>query len=255
MRIERLFNCILATFVLIVIFLPGSLLAFENVNMGTTITVQDGQIVAHWSTGGFDHYNIRWSANGGPAAQVERDGNKDFVFLTGFQSGVVYSISVQGCDKGLVGSSTCTSWEEAQCGSARNPCTGPMPMPIVSSGGLCLDVNAPDQHVNGGRVQVWACNGSDQQRWTIEDGRVVSLAGKCLDANLAELQKDGGKVQIWDCNGSTQQRWRMQGRELRNGGGKCLDVNLPQLHQNGGTVQIWECNQSPQQSWSQPSTF
>ncbi len=227
-------------------------LAFEDVNMGTTITVEGGHIVAHWNTTGFDHYNIRWSANGGPETQVERDGDKTFVYLPPYQPGVVYSVSVQGCEKNFASSSKCTSWDGTSCGNPRNPCAGPIPLPIKSRGGLCLDVDAPNQHVNGGRVQVWTCNGSDQQLWSINGGRIVSLAGKCLDANLAEIHKDGGRIQVWDCNNSAQQNWRQEGLELRNGGGKCLDVNAPMLHQNGGIVQLWECNKTIQQSWSQP---
>ena len=78
---------------------PNAASAFEDVNMGTTITVEGGHIVAHWDTRGFDHYNIRWSANGGREAQVERDGDKTFVYPTPYQPGVLYSVSVQGCDK------------------------------------------------------------------------------------------------------------------------------------------------------------
>src|SRR4051812_24885940 len=78
---------------------PNAASAFEDVNMGTEISVEGGHIVARWSTTGFDHYNIRWSANGGGEKQVERDGDKSFVYLTPFQPGVVYSITVQGCEK------------------------------------------------------------------------------------------------------------------------------------------------------------
>jgi hypothetical protein len=223
--------------------------------MGTTLSVQDGHIVAHWSSGGFDHYNVRWSVNGGPAQQLERGGDKNFVFVTTFQPGAIYSVSVQGCESHTLAHSTCTSWDEAHCGAAREPCDGPAPRPFVSGGGLCLDVDAPQQRVNGGKVQVWACNNQDQQQWTLRAGRIVSLAGKCLDVNLPQLRVNGGRVQVWDCNGSVQQRWILQGRQLRNGGGKCLDVNVGQLRQNGGAVQVWDCNGAVQQTWSQPSTF
>ncbi|QIP09601.1 RICIN domain-containing protein [Bradyrhizobium symbiodeficiens] len=231
---------------------PNAASAFEDVNMGSAISVEGGHIVARWDTRGFHHYNIRWSANGGPEKQVERAGDKSFVYLTPYQPGVLYSISVQGCDKNFASSSKCTSWDGASCGNPRNPCTGPIPMPIKSRGGLCLDVDAPNQRVNGGRVQVWACNGSDQQLWSINGGRIVSLAGKCLDAHLPDIHKNGGRIQVWDCNNSAQQNWRQNRLELRNGGGKCLDVHAPMLHQNGGIVQLWQCNGTIQQSWSQP---
>jgi len=236
-------------------FLPAPSLAFENVNMGTTLSVQDGHIVAHWTTGGFDHYNIRWKINDGAWQSLGRDGDKNFVFVTTFHPGWVYTVAVEGCDTHLLAHSTCTSWDQTQCGAPREPCDGPAPRPFVSGGGLCLDVDAASQHVNGGKVQVWACNNQDQQQWTLSAGRIVSLAGKCLDADLAGLHTNGGRVQVWDCNGSVQQHWMPQGRTLRSGGGKCLDVNVGQLKQNGGYVQVWDCNGAIQQTWTQPSTF
>lgn len=137
-------------------------------------------------------------------------------------------------------------------------------MNIVSGGGLCLDVHAPDQAKDGGRVQVWACNGSPQQIWVLDAqvGAVISLAGKCLDVRAAQVGIDGTAVQIWDCNHQVQQRWEHRTRAvqapdgrminpmaLRNTGGKCLDVHAPDQFKNGAKVQIWGCNNSMQQKW------
>ena len=36
---------------------------------------------------------------------------------------------------------------------------------LVNAGGKCLDVHVPDMRNNGGRVQVWDCNGAPQQQW------------------------------------------------------------------------------------------
>ncbi len=234
---------------------PAPSHAVEDVSMGTALSVEGGHVVVRWSTKGFDHYNVRWSANGGAAQQVERAGDKDFRYLDAFRPGVVYSVSVQGCEKNFLAHSHCTRWEEAHCGTARQPCDGDAPRPLVSGGSLCLDVDAPHQHDNGARVQLWACNGSDQQLWTIRGGNIRSLAGKCLDVNVSELTNNGGHVQVWDCNGSRQQHWMPRGLELLSGGGKCLDANLPQLHANGGVVQVWDCNKQVQQQWRQPGTY
>lgn len=230
---------------------PGLASAFENVNMNTSLNVENGRIVVRWNPRGFDHYNIRWTENGGAPTQVERDGDKDFRYLSPFRPGVVYSVAVQGCDKSFASSSRCTSWDEASCGTARNPCDGNAPRPIMSRGGLCLDVHAPDQRRNGGRVQLWKCNGSDQQLWSVSSGRLVSLTGKCLDVHAPDLRNNGGRVQVWDCNGSVQQHWAKHGLQLRSGGGLCLDAHLPALHQNGAVVQVWGCNGQIQQQWSQ----
>jgi len=229
--------------------------AVEDVNMGTTLNVENGHVVVHWSTRGFDYYNVRWSINGGVVQQIKRDGDKDFTYLPAYRAGSVYRAAVEGCDKHFGASSHCTHWDEASCGTPRAPCDGVAPRPIVSGGGLCLDVDAPAQRVNGARVQLWHCNGSDQQLWTLRDGRIVSLAGKCLDVNLPELHADGGRVQVWDCNGSVQQRWAAHGPALRSGGGLCLDAHLPDLHNDGARIQVWECNGQVQQRWHPSDTY
>ncbi|WP_386824673.1 RICIN domain-containing protein [Lysobacter brunescens] len=121
---------------------------------------------------------------------------------------------------------------------------------IRSGAGKCLDVHAPDQHNNGGHVQVWDCNGSQQQVWRFQDGAILSGAGKCLDVHAPDQNSNGARVQVWDCNGSLQQTWTLQGDVIRSGAGLCLDVHAPDQDKNGGRVQVWACNGSRQQTWS-----
>lgn len=125
---------------------------------------------------------------------------------------------------------------------------------ITVNGGLCLDAHAPDAGRNGGRVQVWTCNGSPQQRWRFDSstGQLRnSVAGLCLDVHAPDLENNGGRVQVWTCNNSPQQRWMLD--EARNSllvsSGRCLDAHAPDMNTNGGRVQIWACNNSPQQTW------
>jgi len=160
------------------LMLAAALWGFENVNMNPLLAIENNNLVVRWSTGGFDHYNVRWSANGGSARQEERGDDKRFNYLGTFHQSVVYRVAVQGCISHFAASSECTSWDEVSCGSPCTPCDGLAPRPIINGTGLCLDVHAPDQHRNGGRVQLWACNGSDQQLWTLRNTQVVSLAGK-----------------------------------------------------------------------------
>lgn len=122
---------------------------------------------------------------------------------------------------------------------------------LQNEGGKCLEVNIEDLVKNGGRIQVWECNGSIQQRWKFDEvGRLVNEGGKCLDAHLPDLKTDGGKVQTWDCVDVVQQKWTLsENGALVNGGGKCLDVNLPEFKTDGGKVQLWECVDVVQQRW------
>lgn len=121
---------------------------------------------------------------------------------------------------------------------------------IRSGAGKCLDVHAPDQARDGAHVQVWDCNGSQQQTWRFVNGAIRSGAGKCLDVHAPDQRNNGARVQVWECNGSVQQTWTLQGNELRSGAGLCLDVHAPDQENNGGRVQVWTCNGSRQQTWS-----
>jgi hypothetical protein len=119
---------------------------------------------------------------------------------------------------------------------------------------------------NGGRVQVWSCNGSPQQRWTVDTGRksILISAGLCLDAHAPDMGNNGGRVQVWSCNNQPQQRWQFvpagspppgpgptAGTDIiRTAANMCLDTHAPDMANNGAKVQVWSCNGQPQQRWS-----
>ncbi len=125
------------------------------------------------------------------------------------------------------------------------------PIAFVSGAGKCLDVHAPDQFNNGAKVQVWDCNGSQQQTWARDGKTIRSGAGKCLDVHAPDQNNNGGRIQVWDCNGSPQQQFEWDGRTrvIRSGAGKCVDVHAPEQHLNGTGVQVWDCNGTQQQTW------
>lgn len=61
---------------------------------------------------------------------------------------------------------------------------------------------------NGGRVQVWVCNGAPQQQWTaFANGALRNAGGLCLDVHAPDQALNGARVQVWQCNGSPQQRF------------------------------------------------
>ena len=123
---------------------------------------------------------------------------------------------------------------------------------LLSGGGNCLDIHAPDLRNNGAKVQGWECNSSVQQSWRLAgNGTLVNQAGKCLDIHAPDFHGhiNGGKVQAWDCHGGSNQRWRLENGSLVADNGMCLDVHAPDLYKNGAKVQIWRCNGSTQQNW------
>ncbi len=126
--------------------------------------------------------------------------------------------------------------------------------PIVSRFGQCLDVHAPDAAVNGGRVQVWTCNGSAQQTWAYNPrtSEIRNASGLCLDVHAPDIDVHGGRVQVWECNGAPQQRWRYADEVLYNDAGLCLGIDNPGYITDGIAVQVQRCSYSMNQKWYSP---
>ncbi|XVV12364.1 chitosanase [Actinoplanes sp. CA-131856] len=123
--------------------------------------------------------------------------------------------------------------------------------PITGIGGKCVDV-ANASSANGAAVQLYDCNGTGAQSWTVgnSDGSIRAL-GKCLDVTSASTT-NGAKIQLWDCNASGAQKWSVSGGSLVNtGSGKCLDAT-GQSSANGTRLQIWTCTGTANQTWVTP---
>jgi hypothetical protein len=119
----------------------------------------------------------------------------------------------------------------------------------------CMDADLNNPR-DGAQIQLWDCNGEDQQKWIItgdEQGFLTirsGLNGKCLDADVNN-GANGTKVQLWRCNGSLQQRWSGSGNTITSAAfpTKCLDADANMRRKNGARVQMWVCNKTPQQQW------
>jgi hypothetical protein len=138
------------------------------------------------------------------------------------------------------------------CAGGR-PSSAPATDSIRTGAGLCLDLHGSDTNKNGGRIQVYGCNGRANQLWSYDPARraLRAASGRCLDVDLPQMRTNGGRVQTWACNGQLQQQWTpMPNGSLRNGGGLCLDVHAPDQYKNGGRVQVWPCNGGQQQRFT-----
>lgn len=124
---------------------------------------------------------------------------------------------------------------------------------VTGSGGKCLDVRYGNR-ANGTPVQIWDCNGSAPQQWTVDQDRNLRALGSCLDV-AGGGPANGTPVQLWACNDSPAQEWVAQpDGSLRNPqSGKCLDIPSNDTT-NGRQLQIWECNGSAPQKWNVPIT-
>ena len=116
---------------------------------------------------------------------------------------------------------------------------------IRSKGDKCMDI--PNGNTKPGtKVHYWPCDGSPEQQWVIQGGRIRGKDGMCLDVPDGDT-RDGTRIHIWQCDGSPEQRWQLADGEIRIGG-KCLD--LPNGATKDGTpIQLWPCDGSPEQKW------
>ncbi|WP_181787941.1 glycoside hydrolase family 16 protein [Streptomyces phytophilus] len=121
---------------------------------------------------------------------------------------------------------------------------------FTGAGGKCLDV-AGASPANGSAVQLYDCNGTTAQRWTVGTDGTVRALGKCLDAAAAGTA-NGTRVQLYDCNGTGAQRWSYNSatRDIVNlAADKCLDA-LGGSTANGTPTQLWTCTGAANQKWT-----
>ena len=125
---------------------------------------------------------------------------------------------------------------------------------IRASTGRCLDAHGPTAGQNGGRVQVWSCNGQPQQLWTALPNGVLrnEAGGLCLEVNGTEIQHNGALARLWACNTSPQQHWTVvpSNKTIKISSGLCLDANSREQFTDGGRVDIHGCNGGLQQQWT-----
>jgi hypothetical protein len=123
---------------------------------------------------------------------------------------------------------------------------------ITGYGGLCVDVRS-DSNANSTPVQIYTCNGTTAQQWTVvQAGSTLHALGKCMDIASGGTA-DGTKVQLYDCNNTAAQVFIPQsnGSLYNPQSNKCLDD--PNSSTTPGTqLQIWDCNGGANQKWVLP---
>jgi beta-glucosidase len=128
--------------------------------------------------------------------------------------------------------------------------TGGGPILAGVAAGLCVDDRAGST-ANGTAIQLFGCNGSTSQAWTVS-GSTLQVLGKCMDVTAAGTANKT-LVQLFDCNGTGAQVWQPQasGALLNPASGRCLDD--PAASTAASTqLQIFDCNGTTAQRWTLP---
>nr|WP_060985351.1 lectin [uncultured Acidovorax sp.] len=118
---------------------------------------------------------------------------------------------------------------------------------IRVDGRLCLDVRG-GKFQPGTTLQVYECNGTASQRFTVGRGGEIRVRDLCVDVDRGD-PRDGARVVLWSCSGSRSQSWFTRGGQIVSQlTGKCLDVDAGQVRPGAHTM-VWPCNRSPSQRW------
>ncbi|MEU6463113.1 ricin-type beta-trefoil lectin domain protein [Streptomyces sp. NPDC046976] len=114
---------------------------------------------------------------------------------------------------------------------------------------LCAD-DSSSGTTDGNKIDLYTCNGSTAQQWTIDTDGTVRVLGKCLDASGGGTT-NGTKIDLYTCNKSAEQQWKAgaNGSLVNPASGKCLDDPSASTT-NGTQLQIWTCNGTPAQRWT-----
>ncbi|EME97636.1 RICIN domain-containing protein [Streptomyces mobaraensis] len=120
---------------------------------------------------------------------------------------------------------------------------------LVGYGGKCVDIRHGSTTI-ATPVQIYDCNGTGAQWWTLGSDRTVRALGKCLNVVWGRSENGTG-VEIYDCIPSSQgEQWIPQADgSLKNVlTGKCLDL-LGFDTTNARQLGIWDCNGLANQKW------
>jgi hypothetical protein len=117
---------------------------------------------------------------------------------------------------------------------------------IHGLGGLCLDLNGAVA-VDGNHIQVFICNETAAQVWTVATDGTLRVVGKCAVA------ADDGTVRLAGCDGRRSGQWQAGAdRTLANlAGGGCL-TDPGSGSRSGAGVRIESCSGADRQRWELP---
>lgn len=127
---------------------------------------------------------------------------------------------------------------------------------VAWDGWKCLNVPDSEELENGHEVNIWDCNGQDDQKWVFDNGQLKYKANPkyCLDIPGGNIQS-GQPMWMWECSGSDSQQFGFfdDGYAIYpvKGDNICLDVAGGD-YTNANLVQLWECNGAEQQMWIVP---
>jgi hypothetical protein len=135
--------------------------------------------------------------------------------------------------------------------------TAPRTPPAASTGPITVGIDGKCADVRGGSstdetpIQIYDCNGTAAQTWTMPGDGTIRAFGKCMDVYGARTS-NFTEVQLYTCNGGGNQKWQsLNGALVNPRSGRCLDD--PAFDTTNGTqLIIYDCNSGANQKWTLP---
>ncbi|BCL82212.1 ricin-type beta-trefoil lectin domain protein [Ktedonobacteria bacterium brp13] len=121
---------------------------------------------------------------------------------------------------------------------------------ITDATGLCID-DSSSGNWNGNAIQIWGCNQTAAQTWTLNADGTISVFGMCMTASNNGTTS-GTPIVLYDCSAASSQIWQYQktnGNLLNPASGLCL--NAPLLTQ-GTHLTLAACASTAGQEWAAP---
>jgi len=167
--------------------------------------------------------------------------------ITGWPAAGTYHVTVTATDSLHAQGAASFTWTVR-----RAPDTGPAGPVRLDLAGTCLN-DAGNRSARGTPVDLWACNSSAAQRWTVVADGTLRIHGQCL-ATDRSATAGGTRVGLQPCTGGAAQRWTAaSGGELVNArSGSCL-ADPGSSRRNGSYPAIWRCTGQPGQRWLLPA--
>lgn len=116
----------------------------------------------------------------------------------------------------------------------------------------CLD-NFHNRAANANTIQLYRCNNSDAQRWTVEaNGTITNANGYCLDVAGGPNATAKAAVHLHTCTGSDAQQWSVNYATrtiVHRHTNLCLDDKW-RVSTDSNPIWLYQCNGTPAQKWS-----
>ncbi|MFE7978951.1 ricin-type beta-trefoil lectin domain protein [Streptomyces shenzhenensis] len=220
--------------------------------IGAGYTLPNGQAFAD----GFHTFAVDWAPNSitwsvdGTVYQTRTPadlGGNAWVFNKPFF--LILNLAVGGYWPGDPDSSTVFPQQLLVDSVSVTTSDSPAGVAIKGLAGKCVDVAAANS-ANGTPVQLYDCNGTAAQQWSVGSDGTIRALGKCLDVT-GNGTADGSTVQLWDCTGGPNQKWAVSAAHdiVNPQADKCLDVTDNNAA-NGTRLQIWTCTGGANQKWT-----